>query len=337
VKNFFYCLLALALIASLGLSACAKQGPEEIVIGAPGGETGPSYPILSGIGLMLEEHLGVSVSITATSGDDATVLMNRGDLQIAMPSTQSAERILHGAEGVAPCAMRAWLQAQIFEISTITLEGSGIESFADLSGKTICIGPRGSPVASMLFQAIADAYGFNYEDLKIVEWSIPTEAFDGLKTGKYDAINVGTSYPDAATTELCLSYPARILGVDDAHMAQLIEKLPWLISQTIPGGTYEGIDEDIETPAIAMFVTTYRDLPDSFVYEMTKMIWENFAEFASFHPMAAKFKAEDVAKIVPIMPYHPGAIKYYKEIGVWTAELDEIQANLLATLPEEVR
>lgn len=346
MKKLVYCLVIATLIVSLGLTACAKPAPEEaawpedIVIAAPGGETGPSYPLLGGLGMMLEKHLGVSVSVVATSGHEANPLMQRGEVHIMNPSTQGITDILRGtgpAEQYGPTPARAFLQAQIFEIEFVVLDKSGIKSFPDLEGKTICIGPRASPVGDMVMKAVADAYGFDLDKVKIEKWDRPTEAYDGLKVGRFDAIQVGSSYPTAADIELFRTYPGRILHVDDAHLAQCKQQLPWLVAQVVPGGTYEGIDEDVQSLAIAMVMVTHRDMPESFVYEMTKMVWENFDEFSAFHPACTKFKAEDVWKVIDLFPYHDGAIKYYREIGVWTKEADDIQAKLLASFPPEVQ
>jgi TRAP transporter TAXI family solute receptor len=234
-----------------------------------------------------------------------------------------------------PTPFRAWLQAQIFERNIISKPG--IKSLKDLEGKIICIGPRAVPIPEIIFNTLADIHGVDAKKVRVVKWDRPTEAYDGFKAGRFDAIGVPGFYPTALTTELLLSHPGHILHVDDAQMAKLQKQLLWVLPLTIPPGTYKGMDKTVQTPAIAMFLVTHRDMPESFVYAMTKMVWDHFDEFSTFHPTCKKFSPADVTKVVDTCPYHSGAIKYYRETGVWTKELDQRQAATLVSLPPSVR
>ncbi len=349
-KKFVYCLLLLAFTVTLGLSVFTtvastqtptREGwPKKIVLTATGGEIGPTYPIMAGIGRMTEKYLGISAGLTSTAGHDATFLIHRGQAHVGAPSSMAVVDVLRGTgplSKLGPTPFRAWLQALLMEGNTIALDKSGIKSFPDLKGKMICIGPSAVPVPELHLKALSVAYGFDLKDVKVVKWGRPDEAYDGLKAGKFDAIQVDGIYPTSGTTELFLSHAARILHVDDAHMAMLRKQFSWITPQIIPAGTYKGMDKDVQTPAVAIFLTFHRDLPDSLVYEMTKMVWEHFDEFSAYHPVCKKLKAADVTKVVDLCPYHNGAIKYYREAGVWTKELDQRQAATLASLPPSAR
>jgi TRAP transporter TAXI family solute receptor len=349
-KKVAYRVLVLAFTVTFGVSVfttvaftqtATREGwPKKIVIAVTGGEMGPMYGISGGLGRLIEKYLRVSVSLTSVAGHDADYLIHRGQAHIASPSVQSIPDVLHGTgpdKKLGPTPFRAWLQALVIEANTIALDKSGIKSFPDLKGKIICIGPSAVPVPDLTLKGLSVAYGFDLKDVKVVKWDRPEEAYDGLKVGKFDAIQMNGVYPTPSTTELFLSHAGRIFHVDDAHMAMIRKQFPWITPQIIPAGTYKGMDKDVQTAAVAMFLATHRDLPESFVYAMTKMIWEHFDEFSSFHPMCKKFRAADVTKIVDLCPYHNGAIKYYREAGVWTKELDQRQAAILASIPLSVR
>jgi TRAP transporter TAXI family solute receptor len=319
----------------------SKDGwPKKITIAVTGGEMGPSYPILASIGRMIEKYMGVSVNLTSTGGHDATNLMNKGQVQIMAPTTQSISDILQGSgpvKSLGPTPARAWLQVQTFGVDYITLEKSGIKSFSDLKGKIVCIGPSVTTSPDKVLNALATAYGFDLKSVRVVKWDRPADAYDGLKAGKFDVIQVQGIHPASSTTELFLSSPARFLDVGNDQMAMLRKELTWLLPEIIPAGTYKGVNKDVQSPAVGMFIVTHRDLPDSFVYAMTKMVWEHFDEFSASHPSAKNFKAKDVEKIVDSCPYHNGAIKYYKEIGAWTTSTDKRQAASLNALPQSAR
>jgi uncharacterized protein len=323
-------------------TASKADWPKQITIGVTGGETGASYPVMAGLAKMIEKHLGVPVRVTSTAGHDGTTLMNKRQMDIIFPSTVSALEGLYGAgplKSIGPTPMRAWLQANIMSLEYISQEKSGIKSFSDLKGKIVCIGPSVTTVPDQVFAAIAAAHDLDPKTVRITKWDRPTEAYDGLKSNKFDMIQVQGMTPTAATTELVVSNPGRIrlVDLDKSRFSEVKKKLPWIVPEVIPAGTYKGIDRETTVPAVAMFMATHRDLPDSFVYAMTKMVWDNFNEFSSYHPLSAKFKAVDVTKIVDAVPYHTGAIKYYREAGIWNKDLDARQAATLAALPEAVR
>jgi uncharacterized protein len=323
-------------------SVSKADWPKQITIGVTGGETGAAYPVMAGLAKMIEKHLGVSVRVTSIAGHDGTTLMNKRQMDIIFPSTVSALEGLHGTgplKNIGPTPMRAWLQANVMTLEFITYEKSGIKSFSDLKGKMICIGPSAMTVPDQVIEAIAAAYNLDLKNVRIAKWDRPTEAYDGLKSNKFDMIQVQGMAPTTSTTELVLSNPGRIrlVDVDKARVADVKKKLPWITSEVVPGGTYKGIDKETTVLGVAMFLATHRDLPDTFVYAMTKMVWDNFNEFSSYHPLSAKFRAADVTKIVDAVPYHNGAIKYYREAGVWNKDLDSRQSATLASMPQLAR
>ncbi len=318
-----------------------KEGwPKKIVIGVVGGETSASYPWLSGLGKMIEKYLGVSVNVTSTSGHDSTNMLYKGQLHIIFPGAQSVADMLRGlgpTKAWGPTPARAWLQTQLVGVDFIVLDKSGIKTFKDFEGKIVCVGPRAAPTSDFVMNALSAAYGFDLKKVRIVKWDRPSEAYDGLKANRFDVIQVQGIHPLASNTELFMSSPGHILEIDDVHMAKIRKELPWTINDMIPAGTYKGMSKNVQTLAVPMFLVTHRDVPESFVYTMTKMVWEHFDEFSTYHPSTKRFKASDVTKIVDLCPYHKGAIKYYREIGVWTKDLDKRQDAILSSLPESVR
>ena len=158
--------LVLTLFATVASSQPKeKEGwPKKIVIGVTGGETGPAYPWLSGLGQMVEKYLGVSVNLTSISGHDGTNLMYRGQLHVLFPSGHAVMDLLRGlgpTKAWGPTPARAWIQAQLVGADFIVLDKSGIKTFADFEGKIVCIGPRASPVSDFIMGALSAAYGFD--------------------------------------------------------------------------------------------------------------------------------------------------------------------------------
>jgi len=326
-------LLTVTMLAA-GTLMCAEKPahwPKTVSIGSGTGTT--YYAIAGGMGKMMEKYLGVPGIPTKTSGGEETArLIHSGNLDMGFITPDvgyDAYRGIGNFKDIGPAPIRVFLQDFPLHYNLITLEGSGIKSWSDLQGKSGYYRSRGSSVMEFLWDASLDAYGVKGKDIKnTMKYDRASEWIDAIKTGKVDfALDCGF-HPAAKWMELATTHPMKIIHVDDAHLAKIQEKLPWVFPLTIRGGTYKTMPEDVQTAAFAVVVDCRKDLPDDFVYEVTKMIWTHFDEFKTYHPVCKFFGPEAVTRTN--FAYHPGAMKYYKEKGVWTKKEDERQAKLLS-------
>ncbi len=300
--------------------------------------TGGSYFVIgNGLGKMIETHLDVPIVMTNSSGAEETArLIEAGHAQLGFITPDvgyDAERGLANFEELGPVPIRAVIQDFPLTWNIFTLEGSGINSVEDLKGKVGFYTRRGSPVQERIFNSVIDAYGLTKDDLgTTLIYDTDEEYQDGLKVNKAAfATDMGV-HPAAKWEELATSYPLKLIGVDDEHLKKVQQTLPWVFGSPVSAGTYNTMSEDVQVPTISIYIATHADMSENFVYELTKMVWENFDEFAGIHPVAALFSPEAVERTT--FAYHAGAIKYYKEIGIWTEELDERQSKILAEIEE---
>ena len=326
--------MTMLLSASISLSAeKPAHWPKAITIAAGTGMT--YYAIAGGIGKMMESYLNTAGIPTKTSGGTETArLMAKGDLTMGFITPDIGYEAGKGVgrfkdEGPAP--IRVFLQDFPLTYNLMTLEGSGIRSWSDLKGKSGYYMARGSGMLETLWNEILPIYGLKEADLKhVMAYDRASEWVSALKTGKADfAVDMGF-HPSAKWTELASTHPMKIIGVDEAHLAKLKEKLPYVFRVDLKANTYKTITEDVILPTIAVVVYVRADVPDDFVYAITKMIWTHFDEFKTYHPVCKFFNKEAVTRTNFL--YHPGAIKYYKEVSVWGDELDKRQQRLLAEI-----
>jgi TRAP transporter TAXI family solute receptor len=351
-RKLFVIFLAVTFMATTGLAILTNSADAQtinkegwptgkfVIATGGGGESGPNYPMAAALGTMMQKYLGISVVLTPTSGHDATHMMNKKEAYVGFPNLQSAVDALKGTgpvEKLGPTAQRAFAQAMMTENIFITLKKSGIKTFADLKGKIVCIGPVATPTPKQLMETLCAAYGIDPKSIKTVGWDRATEPFEGLQAGRFDAALVTSAYPGSAMQEFFLSNDARIISIDDKQIEAVRKALPWFRKIQYPANAYKGMDQPAQTVGIPVFMATIRDLPDSLVYEMTKLVYDRNEEFTSYHPANKQYKAKDVGLVVDICPYHNGAIKYYREKGIWTKEMDQRQAASLAALPPSVR
>jgi hypothetical protein len=215
----------------------------------------------------------------------------------------------------------------------VTLEGSGINSWADLKGKSGYYRSRGSSVMELLWGASLEAYDLKRTDIRnAMRFDRASEWINAIKTGKIDfSLDCGF-HPAGKWMELANTHPMKIIHVDDAHLTRIQEKLPWVFPLTIRGGIYKSMPDPVQTAGFAVVVDCRKGLPDDFIYALTKMIWAHFDEFKTYHPVCKFFSPEAVKRTN--FAYHPGAIDYYKEVNLWTNTLDKRQKKLLAEIGE---
>ena len=162
----------------------------------------------------------------------------------------------------------------------------------------------------------------------MMPYDTASEWVSALKTGKA-AFSVDMGFhPSAKWTELASTHPMKIIGWDDASLEKFKKALPFVFVERVPANVYKTMSYSFNVPAFGVVVEVTPDMPDDFVYEVTKMIWTHFDVFKTYHAAIKYLSPKSVDRNNFI--YHPGAIKYYKEIGVWTSELDKRQADLLA-------
>lgn len=311
-----------------------KSWPKTYAIGSGTGSV--YYAIAGGIGAISEKYLGIAGIPSRTSGSEESArLLDRGDIQLGFITPDVGYNCVRGVgnfQKTGRLNVRAILQDFPLGYTITTLEGKGINSPADFKGKVGHIGGRASPICRIFFKETLKAYGLKPEDLKaaLVHDTV-NEAIEALIVGKVDFFVDPTPHPSAAWTELAATHPIKILNIDEAHMKEMMKAVPYMFPMKIPGGTYKSMPKDVQISAFSSIVCGNGDLSDSFVYALTKAIWSHFDEFKTYHAGAKYFSAKAVER-TNYLPYHPGAIKYYKEIGVWTKELDERQSKLLAEI-----
>jgi uncharacterized protein len=196
----------------------------------------------------------------------------------------------------------------------VTLEGSGIETLADLDGKTVALGPPGSGTVFNCTN-ILTALGV----LDTIEPQMMTFADAGraLGNGQIDAF-CQSSAPAAAVTELAETQGVRILPYDAEQMTQISESYPFYHSGTMPADMYQGVPAT-EMPYTTVYWVAHERVPAETVQRILEYVYqpEVMKRLADGHRAWAQMEP-DVTNFTKLgAPMHPGAEAYYKEQGLW--------------------
>lgn len=140
------------------------------------------------------------------------------------------------------------------------------------------------------------------------------DSSDALKDGKIDAFFCTAGAPTTAIVELATTKSINLLEIDDEHAAALAEAHPFYTTYPIPGGSYKGVDEDVQTVAIKATLICSPKLSEETVYNLTKALFDNQSEIAAAHAKGEELNLEYAVSGISV-PFHPGTEKYFKEVG----------------------
>lgn len=198
---------------------------------------------------------------------------------------------------------------------TIVRKNSGLESIEDIvaNKKSTTVGPPGSGTLTNS-ERVLEAYGLTFDDVKAKQLDF-AESAEAIRDGHVDAAFYMTGVPYGPVTDISITQPIHVFGLSQEAIDKLLEKYPFLVSIHYPENTYEGTG-GFDTVAVRMLITTTTDVDDETVYDLTKMLVENIDQIAATHSCGTTISKDRLLDGLSI-PLHPGAERYYKEIGMF--------------------
>jgi len=278
-----------------------------------GTSTGTYFPVGVGIAKAIGSGTNFELNAESTGGSIQNLqLLNNGELDLAMSASNTAFAAYNGEEPfeqpMTNLRAIAALYPEVFQF--VVRKDSGIEKLEDLAGKKVAMGSPGSGT-ERTGRLILEAHGLTYNDFK-PEFISFSDAVTGMKDKTVDAAVVGAGIPTAALVDAAASMDIKLLPLDSEKFEAFVASDPYFITVTIPGGTYEGVDEDVVSGASPALLIVKEDMDEEIVYEMTKALFENLDKVKEAHAVANNISLESAIEGVSI-PFHPGAAKYYQE------------------------
>ena len=316
-----------------GFSLLAGSGPFEknaeagkttfVTIGT-GGITGVYYPTGGAIAKMVNKkrkEYGIRATVESTGGSVFNVnAVMAGDLDFGVVQSdrqfQAVEGIANWKEKGAQKDLRAVFSIHPETVDLIAAVDANINSLADLKGKRVNIGNIGSGYRKNAIDALM-ANGLDYEKDFHAESLKAAEAPGLIQDGRIDAAFYTVGHPSGYYKE-ATSGVRKVKFVPITNIESLLEKYPYYAKAvTRVKELYPGAENDANVPTFgvkATFVTSAK-VPDNVVYAITKEVFDNFDSFKKLHPAYAGLTKENMLDGMSA-PIHPGAMKYYKEVGL---------------------
>jgi TRAP transporter TAXI family solute receptor len=203
------------------------------------------------------------------------------------------------------------LYPQFFQM--VVTEDSGIKSVADLKGKVLTCDPKGL-TGEQLSELVLQVYGFGYKDMAKVNHVSYSDGVSLVKDGHAQAFFLISTIPASSILDLAADRKIRLLSLPEDKIKALQKINSGFLKRVIPKGTYPGVDYEVQGVGAFTHLIISAKLPDDLVYKITKILSDNLPRFADVVKDMKGVTPKDLAFDVGV-PYHPGALKYFKEIG----------------------
>jgi len=285
---------------------------------AAGGTAGVYYPLSGAMAQVIGQRTGaVNITVQTTGATVENLhLLAVGDVDLALGQSDTVHYAWNGTELFKEPIKNFRAIARLYPepMQAVTYADSPINSIEDLKGRKVSVGPPGGGNLIIVRQ-ILEIYGLSYEDLQPFYLSF-AETANYFQDRLIHAFMLTAGTPTAAVQEICSFIPIKFIEIKGDKRDKLIKKCPFLSEEIIKSDTYRGQSKDVETVAVQALFLTREDLPEDIIYTITKGLFENVDEVRQAHYKANDTTLERATEGVSI-PFHPGAIKYYKEVGVW--------------------
>ena len=309
--------LGLGLGAAL-LATSGAQAQQQFVNVLTGGQSGVYYPMgvaLSQVYAKSIPNVRATAQVTKASAENLNLLQaGRGELGFTL-----GDALSDAWKGDADAGFPKKLDklrgiAGIYSnyIQIVANADSGIKTLADLKGKRVSVGAARSGT-ELNARAVFKAAGFDYKDLGKVEYLPFGESVELIKNRQLDATLQSAGLGVASIRDLATSVKIIVVPVP----AETVAKVGDAAYQPamIPANTYGGQTADVPTAAIPNFLVTHSGVSDELAYQMTKQLYEHLDTLHSEHNAATAIQRDKAIQGMPV-PLHPGAERYYKEVGL---------------------
>jgi TRAP transporter TAXI family solute receptor len=307
-------LLAVALAALMSASAAA-QTSLTILTGSTSGVYYPLGNAISGIFGKAIPGARASVQVTRGSVENLNLLQaGDGELAFSLGDTVSAAWRGDPEAGFKVRLGKLRGVAAIYRnhVQLVVSESSGARTLPDLKGKRVSVGPKRSGT-ELNARAIFAAAGMTYADFGRTDYLPFGQSAKMIEKGELDASLQSAGLGVDSIRHLSTAIPIRLIAIPPEVVGKIGD--PAYVPSVVPARTYEGQTEPVETVAVVNFLVTREGLSADTVYAMTKAIFTNLNQLVQTHPAAQGISIKDAATGMPV-PLHPGAERYYREIGI---------------------
>lgn len=314
------------LLAAAAFAACAFTTPavaqqQKFITVGTGGIVGVYYPLGGAICRFVnasrKDH-GLRCTVESTGGSVFNInAVMSGDMDIGFAQSDTQYYAMTGAAAFKDKPqpkLRALFSVYPELLTLVTRQDANIKTFADIKGKRINVGDPGSGTR-VTTELVMKEMGIKLEDLKFAGELKFVEMAPALCDNKIDAFTFVAGHPNAIFQEAATTCASSIASITGPAVDKLVKENAFYAKASVPGKMYKGTDNPQPTFGVMATVVASADLPEQTAYIITKAVFDNFDDFRKLHPAVANITKEQMLEGNTV-PFHPGALKYFKEKGL---------------------
>lgn len=307
-------ILSATAIAPAAAMAQDRQGwPSSLTIGTAS-QGGTLYVYGAGVGGMISEELGLSISAEITGGPVQNVtLVQNGEHDIGLMTMGPMYEAWIGESELAPGLehkdVRALFPMYTSAFHAVALSSVGIKSVQDVNGRRVSVGPAGGTPGTY-WPRMFEALGLNPS----VSYSSGADAAGQIKDRLIDGYFFAAGLPVSSFTQLDAEADVTIFGFTQEEQEKVLQQFPSVSKFTIPADTYRSQSEDILSLAMWNFAVVNASMPEELAYEITRLVLDNNERMMQIHAASKETIAENWINN-SFLPFHPGAVRYLEERG----------------------
>lgn len=292
--------------------------------------------------------IGAGISKVASDNSDLNVILrpydgpaawapivDAGEVAFGVMSASSAFRAFTGRNE----AKEAYTNLRVIRaggaslmLGFIVRADGPVKSYEDLAGMRVSSDYGGHLSINNSLRASLAAAGLTWDDVTPVPVTGANDGIDALVADRLDASWASVGQPRAREADTQIG--VRYLSIPDAEGLEEMyrkEVFPGARFTTAPAGLAPGIEEDTLLLSYDSYIVASVDTPDDQVRAMLEALWGTEEQLAQIHPSMRGYSQDNAVTNAPVMPYHPAAIAFYREKGLWDEAADARQEALLGT------
>ena len=302
------------------LSAPAGAADNFVTLGT-GGITGVYYPVGGAICRLVnqgrKDH-GLRCTVESTGGSVFNInAIASGDLDVGVAQSDTQYYAMKGEDkfaGKPVKELRALFALHAEPFTVVARKDANVKSWDDLKGKRVNIGDPGSGTRSVTEMVMKET-GMTAASFKLATDLKPAEMAGALCDNKIDAFTYVVGHPNASIKEAATTCASNLVNITGPGVDKLMKANSFYPAATIPGKMYTGSDADTKTFGPRATIVTSSKLSDKAAYAIVKAVFDNLNDFKKLHPALENLQPAEMLTGNTV-PYHPGAVKYFKEKGL---------------------
>ncbi|VBB44873.1 exported hypothetical protein [uncultured Desulfatiglans sp.] len=304
-------LLVMTLLVSLGGSSAYAEQSLRFSSANPGGAW---YILAVGVTeIIKKENPDFVFSIEPGGGYGSPIMVGEKKVNMGFAIAGSASDAIEGREPFKKkfSNIRSMGSLYIHYIQGAVLKDSGIKDFGDMEKKKLTSGPKGQ-ISWFWVNKFLELYGIE-ADVRSLDFGASAEA---VVDGHVDMFFIGVPMPYGPMSNLAMQRPMRLVTFKEEILDKFCKEIGGFKKYNLPKENipYKGTEEGLITVGTPLIIITNDEESEDLIYKCVKAIAENISELENVSAAMKGFKPEDLAKDAGV-PLHPGAMKYFKEVG----------------------